>query len=283
MGVILNYCRCDLNQIYSKSNVEIEARNIEIDSMLNNKNDITCTNENIHITNINEENTNVNERKTSLSNGQSNSPNVTTSNINTKTETTSTKKINKKKLLGKKKINFILLGDVEVGKSTFVIKFTENRFEQYYVPSIDKESKRKKIIINKHEFILNFIVIKGGEYDTKKYEKEFSESDFFLLFYDVTNEESFIQIKNNMNKLIKFLKFYEISDNNFSNICLVGNKYDSENVIKFNEDKVREFIDSYKINKYEISTKTAKNINIFITSLVRVIDECAYPLEKDDY
>ena len=116
----------------------------------------------------------------------------------------------------------------------------------------------------------------GGEYDSKKYEKEFSESDFFLLFYDVTNEESFNQIKNNISELEKFFSIYEIYGKTFSNICLVGNKYDSENVIKFNEEKVINFAELYKMNKYEISVKTAKNINSLINSLVGVFDQCAY-------
>ena len=94
------------------------------------------------------------------------------------------KKINKKNLKGKNIIKIALLGAREVGKSTFAIKFTENKFEQYYVPSIDIERKNKTISMNKHNYNLKFIVGLGGDYDLSKYDKYFSECDFFLLFYE---------------------------------------------------------------------------------------------------
>ena len=189
------------------------------------------------------------------------------------------KKINKKNLKGKNIITIALLGANEVGKSTFAIKFTENKFEQYYVPSIDIERKNKTISMNKHNYNLNFIVGLGGDYDLSKYEKYFSECDFFLLFYDVSVESSFNELEKNINKLLKFFGYYDFSGNKTQNFSLVGNKCDSDTTPKFNTDKIKNFVDKYKIKQYEISVKTAKNINFLITSLVEIFDKCAYPIK----
>ena len=290
MGNAFDYCKCDKNnQINIQSNIEIEGSSLEkIDQSVlcekykkdsNGGCNILHFSENIK--RINSQ-INTNDKIRDIPNSRQNIPKSENNDkINEIIPIMLPQKNNKKKLLGKKIITFVLLGDTEVGKSSFAIKFTDNKFEQYYVPSISTEYKSKNIVINKHNYILNFIVIIGGEYDAIKYEKEFSCCDFFLFFYDVTNENSFNQIKNNITKLEKFLEVYEEYDINFPNFCLVGNKYDSETTKKFDKEKVQKLVDIYKLNNYEISVKTAKNVNNFITSLIEVFDKCAYPSKRD--
>ena len=60
---------------------------------------------------------------------------------------------------------------------------------------------------------------------------------------------------------------------------LVGNKCDSDTIRKFNSDKINNLVEKYKIKNFEISVKTAKNINNLITSLVEIFDKCAYPIK----
>ena len=290
MGNAFDYCKCDKNnQINIQSNIEIEGSSLEkIDQSVlcekykkdsNGGCNILHFSENIK--RINSQ-INTNDKIRDIPNSRQNIPKSENNDkINEIIPNMLPQKNNKKKLLGKKIITFVLLGDTEVGKSSFAIKFTDNRFEQYYVPSISTEHKIKNIAINKHNYKLNFLVIIGGEYDIIKYDYEFSCSDFFLFFYDVTNENSFNHIQNNISKLEKFFRVYEVFGKNISNFSLVGNKYDCENTKKFNNEKVKKLADVNKLNYYEISVKTAKNINNFITSLVEVFDECAYPSKCD--
>ena len=59
------------------------------------------------------------------------------------------KMIKKDKILEKKKnkkeINLVILGEKNIGKSCFVIKFVENIFEKIYIPTIVLELKKKNI------------------------------------------------------------------------------------------------------------------------------------------
>ena len=283
MGIAMGLCQDAKNQISnpSKVNVEIDHKYDVIKS-----NQIKLTEDNKKQSNITTSNFIMNHLKkdTTTTNTNTNTNTNITINNNSieplqKIKSKSPKKIHKKNLKGKNIINIGIIGGVEVGKSTFAIKLTENKFEQYYVPSIDIEKKTRAITLNKHNYILNFIVALGGEYDLLKYGKDFIECDFFLLFYDVSNEASFNEIVQNFNKLQNFLGFYEVSGNKIQNFCLIGNKCDLEAVTKFDSEKIKNFIDMYKIKHYEISCKTPKNINNVMSEIVEVFDKCAFPIK----
>ena len=266
------------NHITSKSNSEI------IDANFKMQNQIQDLNINIRPTLNNNKNNNDGNNNTNETNIKSNSSSHhhhhrKSKNYNSPKHEKTLKKINKKNLKGKNIIKIALLGAREVGKSTFAIKFTENKFEQYYVPSIDIEKKNKTISMNKHNYNLKFFVALGAEYDLSKYDKEFLECDFFLLFYGVSIESSFNELENNINKLLKYFGYYEFSGTKTPNFSLVGNKCDSDTIRKFNSDKINNFVEKYKIKNFEISVKTAKNINNLITSLVEIFDKCAYPIK----
>ena len=49
----------------------------------------------------------------------------------------------KSKMKESNKINIVIIGQKEVGKSSFCIRFVENRFEDFYIPSIGVENLRK--------------------------------------------------------------------------------------------------------------------------------------------
>mgnify|MGYP002526438021 CR=1 FL=1 len=69
----------------------------------------------------------------------------------------------KKKIKGRNNINIVILGYNEVGKSAFCIRFVENKYEDFYIPSIGVENYSKIIAYNDRSYKLNFSVI-WGEY-----------------------------------------------------------------------------------------------------------------------
>lgn len=117
----------------------------------------------------------------------------------------------KKKIKGRNNINIVMLGYNEVGKSSFCIRFVENRYEDFYIPSIGVENYSKIIAYNDRSYKLNFSVI-WGEARIMKQENLLSAADFFLLIYDITKIRSFNQI----NVYLKLLKKYLVTfDKNF--------------------------------------------------------------------
>ncbi len=87
----------------------------------------------------------------------------------------------KSKFKDSNKINIVIIGQKEVGKSSFCIRFVENRFEDFYIPSIGVEKFTKMTAYNSRNFKINFSVICGSD-KLKKWINLIEEADFFFFF-----------------------------------------------------------------------------------------------------
>jgi hypothetical protein len=85
----------------------------------------------------------------------------------------------KSKMKESNKINIVIIGQKEVGKSSFCIRFVENRFEDFYIPSIGVEKFAKMTAYNSRNFKINFAVICGSD-KLKKWINLIEEADFFF-------------------------------------------------------------------------------------------------------
>ena len=177
----------------------------------------------------------------------------------------------KKKIKGRNNISIVILGHNEVGKSSFCIRFVENRYEDYYIPSIGVENYSKIIAYNDRSYKLNFSVI-WGEAKIMKQENLLSAADFFLLIYDITKIRSFNQINLYLKLLKKYLVVFD-KEGKSPNFCLAGNKADLESDRKIGIDIINKCIDKYGIKHFDISIKTAKNMNNLIQYFVSIFDK----------
>ena len=85
------------------------------------------------------------------------------------------------KMKDSNKINIVIIGQKEVGKSSFCIRFVENRFEDFYIPSIRVEDFTKKIAYNSRNYKVNFSVICGSD-KLRNWINLIEEADFFFFF-----------------------------------------------------------------------------------------------------
>ena len=192
--------------------------------------------------------------------------------LNEKPKTISKEK--KKKIKGRNNINIVILGYNEVGKSAFCIRFVENKYEDFYIPSIGIENYFKIIIYNERNYKLNFSVL-WGELDSKKQENILSTTDFFFLIYDITKIRSFNQINIYLKQLKKYLFLYD-KEGKSPNFCLIGNKCDLEGERKVGLEIINKCIEKFKIKHFDISVRTAKNMNNLIQFFVGIFDKIAF-------
>ena len=192
--------------------------------------------------------------------------------LNEKLKTIS--KERKKKFKGRNIINIILIGSNEVGKSAFCIRFVENKYEDFYIPSIGVENYSKVIAYNEHSYKLNFSII-WGDINSPKQENILNEGDFFFLIYDITKIRSFNQINIYLKQLKKYLFLYD-KEGKSPNFCLVGNKCDLEVERKVGGEVVNKCIDKFGIKHFDISVRTAKNMNSLIQFFVGIFDKLAF-------
>jgi small GTP-binding protein len=149
------------------------------------------------------------------------------------------------------KYKMIFLGDQNVGKTSIINRFVNDIFEEECQSSIGIDFLNKNAKINNKD--INLIL-----YDTAGNEKYRSliptysrDANIFLIIYDITNKDSFINIGDRLNDISKNKDYIPV---------LIGNKKDLENdravTIKEGEDFAKEkgFIFS------EVSSKTGEGI-----------------------
>ena len=156
------------------------------------------------------------------------------------------------------------LGNTEVGKSCFILRFTDNIFQEIYLATVGIDFKIKTETINNKQYKL-FL------YDTTGQEKYKSialniikNAQGIILMYDITDRKSFESIPD----WIKSVK--DAKGSNFPMI-LLGNKLDKEDVRVIKEEEGKELADEYKIKFFETSNKTGTNIQEAGMALVNEI------------
>jgi small GTP-binding protein len=164
-------------------------------------------------------------------------------------------------------IKILLLGDPGVGKSSFVIRFVNSKFETYYVVSIGTECYTKKNLnFNGITYTLEFIVSSGDPLYKQDITKVYEDVDFFLMFYDVTSFSSFENIKKYLNDIKDYIFFYK---NKIPNVIIVGNKCDhKDKIVKMEDVNIFCMKENLGIKAFEVSVKANTNIPKLINLIV---------------
>ena len=162
------------------------------------------------------------------------------------------------------RINIMTLGNSEVGKTCYILKYTENFFQELYLTTVGIDFKIKTETINNKQYKL-FL------YDTTGQEKYKSialniirNAQGIILMYDITNKKSFESIP----EWIKSIR--DSKGENFPMI-LLGNKLDKEDIRVISEKEGKELADEYGIKFFETSNKTGVNIQQSGMALVNEI------------
>ena len=163
-----------------------------------------------------------------------------------------------------RRINIMILGNSKVGKTCFILRYTDNIFQEVYLSTIGIDFKTKTETVNNKQYKIYL-------YDTTGQEKYKSialniikNAQGIILMYDITDRKSFESIPD----WIKSVK--DAKGSNFPMI-LLGNKLDKEDVRVIKEKEGKELADEYKIKFFETSNKTGTNIQEAGKALVNEI------------
>ena len=90
----------------------------------------------------------------------------------------------------------LILGDSTVGKTAFIVRFCEGRFEEDSLTTIGLDSKVKFISRQEKKIQLQIWDTAGQERFRSLSKNYYKGADGILLMYDISNYESFKHIKN---------------------------------------------------------------------------------------
>ena len=168
----------------------------------------------------------------------------------------------------------LLLGDSTVGKTCFLLRYTDDTFLDLHMATIGLDYRLKTMILEDHKIVKVQLWDTAGQDKFRAITRNYYKgARGIILIYDVTNIKSFENIK----KWITEIK-EEISDN--VSIILIANKIDNEPERKVSKEQGEKLAKEFDIAFFETSAKTGIGINESVFYLVQKIIETEPEVKK---
>ena len=137
-----------------------------------------------------------------------------------------------------------LIGEVGVGKSSIVSRFTKNIFDAKKESTSGANYCKKDVEVNNQKISLDIWDTAGQEKFRSMGRHFYKNANMIIIVYDITNLKSFQEIENYW--------YNDIKENGekYKVIAIVGNKfdlYDQDEVEEIKDKMVEEYMD--KLNK----------------------------------
>ncbi len=169
----------------------------------------------------------------------------------------------------------LLLGDSEVGKSCFLMRYADNVFVENYITTIGLDYKLKYVQLDSGEMIKVQLWDTAGQDRYRTIAKNYYKgSHGILLLYDITKRNSF----ENIREWIKDIK-EEVYEKAI--IFLIGNKIDKNSERKITTEQGVKLAEEYNLPFFEASAKTGENVDEIFKSLYKKISEVYIDIQKD--
>ena len=161
-------------------------------------------------------------------------------------------------------IKILIVGDSTVGKTNFIKKYVENKFNESYFASTGIDLITTSIKIEGKSFKIQIWDTAGQEKYRAMTKNLFLKTQGIVIIFDISNEISFINLKSWMN---------DIKEECSADIpmILVGNKLDLEDRRIIDKERAMEFAKNEKLEYIETSSKTGENINKALSLIIEKI------------
>ena len=163
-------------------------------------------------------------------------------------------------------IKIMTLGNMKVGKTNFILKYTEDKFEESYISTIGLDFKIKKVEINNKHYQLLLFDTAGQERYKSIALNVIKDAHGILLMYDITDKTTFDSIPD----WIQSIK--DLKGDDFP-LILLGNKIDLEEERNISKEEGQKFADKIGIQFFETSNKNGINIQEAGLALIKKIIE----------
>ena len=157
----------------------------------------------------------------------------------------------------------LLLGDSSVGKTCFLMRYSDNTFQEIHMSTIGLDYKLKNVQLDDGNIVKIQIWDTAGQDRFRSITKNYYKGAHgIILIYDITSRKTYENIKNWVTQIKE-----EVSDK--VNIILVGNKIDDEKNRKVSTEEGEKLAKEIGFDFYETSAKTGINIDSTFNDLVK--------------
>jgi len=161
------------------------------------------------------------------------------------------------------RIKLLIIGDSAVGKTSMLLKYTDNFFPESHLATIGVEFKTKEVEYNGYKIELQIWDTAGQERFKSITKSFFRNTNGIIFVYDITQKNTFKNVKD-------WIKDSEVNDFGFQRI-LVGNKIDLQNKRQVSLEDAKEWADKKNMEVIETSAKTGANIDKAVLKLIELI------------
>ena len=171
----------------------------------------------------------------------------------------------------------LLLGDSGVGKTAFILRFCEDKFEEDSLTTIGLDQKNKFVKRDNKKLELHIWDTAGQERFRSIAKNCYKGADGIILMYDISNYETFKQIKTWINNIKDSIDIDKIA------LLVVGNKCDMPKTDKtVDQESKQNFENARKMKIIEASAKDNINVNESFISLIDKMLELGLGKKKDN-
>ena len=164
------------------------------------------------------------------------------------------------------KINILTLGDSSVGKTSFILRYTEEAFTEVYLSTMGIDYKSKILKINNKKYMVIFFDTAGQEKYRSISFNVIKNAHGVILMYDITNKSSF-------DSITKWMGDIRNAKGNDFPVLLLGNKIDNEEKRQVSKNQGEQLAQQYGIDFFETSNKVGTNINESSLAIINKIIE----------
>jgi len=169
----------------------------------------------------------------------------------------------------------LLLGDSEVGKSCFLMRYSDNVFVDNYITTIGLDYKLKYVQLESGEMIKVQLWDTAGQDRYRTIAKNYYKgSHGILLLYDITKLNSF----ENIREWIKDIR-EEVYEKAI--IFLIGNKIDKNDERVISTEQGEKLAKEYDLPFFEASAKSGENVDEIFKALYKRISEVYIDIQKE--
>lgn len=159
--------------------------------------------------------------------------------------------------------SILLLGDSEVGKTCFLLRYCDNLFQEIHMITVGLDYKLKNVEVNSKTIMVKIWDTAGQERFKSLAKNFYKNVNGIAVLYDITKRKSF----DNVHSWISQIK--EKAKPNIK-IVLVANKIDSNQRVVSSEEGMK-MAQQYNLTYFETSAKEDINVRESITALVKLM------------